>query len=179
MEYIKREIVFISLFICSFYANCLAQEAKVESNNTSRANDSTEILISKIRKEYNKINSDSSKLRIVKEDRSGQSTEGGELKKFYDGDNLRKAILVLYGETGKSITEYYFANGRLFFAYERIEEYNKPIYENGTKVNKVEENRYYFNNLRLIRWINSGKMINNSLYPAKEKELLDDIKDIH
>jgi hypothetical protein len=115
---------------------------------------------------------------MVKEDLDGQSAEGGEIIKFYEGKILRKAKLRFYGETGKGMTEYYFLNGSVIFSFKRTYYYDMPIYEKGSKVDKVEEERFYFNRLKLIRWIGpNGKTVKASLYGAKEKEIEQILKD--
>ncbi|HEY8421370.1 MAG TPA: hypothetical protein VIL05_06495 [Thermoclostridium sp.] len=116
--------------------------------------------------------------RIVKNDLEGQSTEGGTIQKYYDGNNLRKAVLIYYGENGKATYEYYFLEGQLFFCFERVEEYKRPIYaDSKSKAGKVSENRYYFHNLSLIRWIDAnGKIVSKSMYSDKKKEIFEDVK---
>jgi hypothetical protein len=180
VEYIKV-LISLLLSIHLFGIDSLAQNLNVEASRPSKiSGDSVEIIIKGIRKEFNKINSDTSKMRVTKEDKSGQSTEGGTITKFYDGNTLKKVRLVFYGETGKSTTEYYFLNGQLFFCFEQNDHYNKPIYEKNMRVNKKEENRFYFNKQKLIRWItDNGKIADKSLYPTKEKEIFDDLQDIH
>jgi len=180
MAYIKASVIFLFL-IHLLGTDSHSQNLNAEPNSPSKiTSDSTEIIIRKIRKEFNRINSDTSKMKVVKEDISGQTTEGGAITKFYESNILKKARLVFYGETGKSITEYYFLNGQLFFCFEQNDQYNKPMYERTSKVDKKEENRFYFHKQKLIRWITGkGKIADKSLYNAKEKEILDDIKDIH
>jgi hypothetical protein len=142
--------------------------------------DTTNILVKEIRNEYHRINSNSSNLKIVSHDIEGQSTEGGELKKFYEGNILKKAILTFYGEMGMNFTEYYFKDGNLIFSYKVEKWYNKPMTMEGSKIYSVVENRYYFYNQKLIQWVNNkGKIEDKSLYPDKEKEILLDVKDIH
>lgn len=135
--------------------------------------DSTELIILKIRKEYVSINADYKKYRISLKDIMGLSTEGGELKNYYDGDELKKSVLNLFGEMGKSIREYYFAGKQVFFCYERNTEYDKPIYKNDMRIKKIEENRYYFNREKMIRWIGaSGKIVPSDQYAEQTLRLL-------
>jgi hypothetical protein len=134
--------------------------------------DSVEFQIAFIRKEYNQINADIAKYRVVKEDLDDQSAEGGELKKFYEGESLRKVKLTFYGETGKAMTEFYFLNNTIIFCFKRTYYYNMPISEEKSKVDKVEEERFYFNKLIMIRWIGpNGKIVKAGMYVAKEKEI--------
>jgi hypothetical protein len=140
--------------------------------------DSIESIILKIRKEYTQIVADSAKYQLASKDVMGMSTEGGELIYYHEGKLLRKASLTIFGETGRSVTEYYFADGKIFFCYERITRYDKPFYLENMHVKKVEENRYYFNDQQLIRWLDSSrKIIAGKLYAAKGKELLAEWKE--
>lgn len=140
--------------------------------------DNTEALIQKIRKDYALINADTAKYRVKKADIEGQSTDGGESTKYFDGKALRKAVLWFYGETGRSRIEYYLTDGQVFFAYAREYEYDKPYYVNGSKTARIEENRYYLNNGRLIRWLDGkGTLVDKSKWKEKEDELLDVIKE--
>ena len=174
MRALKNAII---LLLCSLaFINCQAQEPiNNKGGPSSHANfDSIETQIIIIRKEFNRINGDISKFRVIKEDLDDQSTEGGELKKFYEGESLRKAQLIFYGETGKAMIDYYFLNGVIFFSIKRTYYYNVPIYEKGNKVSKVEVDRFYFNRSKLIRWIGpNGKIVDVRLYRSKEKEIVE------
>ena len=137
------------------------------------AKDSTELIILKIRKEFAGINAESKKYRLVLKDIRGLSTEGGELKSYYDGDELKKSVLTLFGEMGRSVNEYYFAGEQVFFCYERHIEYDKPMYMKEMRIKKIEENRYYFNNEKLIRWVGaSGKIVPSEQYAEQGLMLL-------
>jgi hypothetical protein len=173
MHVYKRSIILLLSSLVFFH--CSAQKSKVDlGESTATANsDSVETKIIIARNEYHRITADSSKFRIVTENLEGQSTEGGEIKKYYEGESLRIAQVTFYGEMGKSVTDYYFLNKELFFSFHRIYHYNVPIYMKGSTINKVEEERFYFSKLRLIRWIGfNGKIVHENLYPAKEKEIV-------
>jgi hypothetical protein len=175
MVYIKicRSLFFLVIF-CIFYFVTFSQER----NRNENGQDGTELLIKMIRKEYYRINADSSRMKMVTREAPGESPESGELRKFYEKDTLRKAVKTLFFETGKQIDEYYFKDGQLFFSYEANVSYDKPISVEGSKVSRVEENRFYFSGHGLIRWLDkNGKIVaDKKLYAAKEKKLLDDIK---
>jgi hypothetical protein len=130
-------------------------------------------IISKIKNDFEKINSDTERLRVVTRDMEGVSSEGGFLKLLYDERRLRKAILIAYGETGKSVTEYYFKSNKLIFICRKDESYSTSIYDHTQpKIKKEEENRFYFLNGELIRWIDkNNKIVNSKEYPRKAKEL--------
>lgn len=54
--------------------------------------------IAAIRKEFTAINSPAKEYKVVEAEVEGLSTEGGNIKKYYDSTILRKAILTLHGE---------------------------------------------------------------------------------
>lgn len=107
-----------------------------------------------------------------------KSKEGGHAIAYYDKNNDLKLIEVTwFGETGKRITEYYFDNRKLIFAFDQDFDYNRPIYwgekkakEKGDnevfdpKKTTVKEDRYYFKNEKLFLWLdNTGKSIDLTL----------------
>jgi len=135
--------------------------------------DSTEIYITNIRAEYQKINA--SKLRVVDAEAQDESSEGGEVKKYYDSRGLRKVVAEYMGAIGRAKWEYYFSGDELCFAYEVDYTYDKPM---SGHVIKKEENRYYFHHRRMIRWIDEkGRIRDKDLYADKARDILND-KDI-
>ncbi|MFD0799595.1 hypothetical protein ACFQZJ_19145 [Maribacter chungangensis] len=113
----------------------------------------------------------------------GMSTEGGETKGYYKNGTIQKISTVLLGETGKWFQEAYYNNGELVFVLETDHRYNAPIYfdqkaadEMGvTDVFDIEkttitENRYYFKNKVLFKWLNpTGNPEDASLESLKKK----------
>ena len=178
MSVYRTPVILLVFFLTC--VNCMGQEAGTENGGASMpvGIDSIEAQIVVIRNDYNKINAGISKFRVVKEDMEGQSTEGGQLIRFYEGKSLRKVKTIFYGETGKAMTEYYFLNNSIIFSFKRTYYYDMPIYEKGSKVNKVEEERFYFNKLKLIRWVGpNGKTVKAGLYGKKEKEIMQILND--
>ncbi|MBS1660030.1 MAG: hypothetical protein JST68_03155 [Bacteroidetes bacterium] len=134
----------------------------------SRAQDSVAIYISRIRAEYQRINSMS--LKKVRVEEKNEASEGGEVFKYYSGDSLMKMTSSYMGAIGRQGSDYYFSGGELVF--ELVTDYHYDGYMTG-KIKRKEENRYYFYRRKLIRWINEkGKIVNKKLYAEKEKELL-------
>jgi len=128
--------------------------------------------ISTIRTQYASINKRAPRYKKVKKQLSGFSLEGGELIGYFDGPSIVKLVANHYGEMGRSLEEYYYSNGKLIFVFEKVFHYNKPM----GKVVRSEENRYYFNNDQLIRWIDSsGKQPDTTSEDSrtKQKELLE------
>ncbi|PZR24030.1 MAG: hypothetical protein DI535_22800 [Citrobacter freundii] len=61
----------------------------------------------------------------------------------------------------------------LVFLFEKEERYDKPMYLKDSKTISIKENRYYFNNEKLIHWItDKGVIVNATNYSAKETEML-------
>jgi hypothetical protein len=101
---------------------------------------------------------------------SDESTEGAQGIAFYDCNELKLIEVIWFGEIGKKITEYYFDNGKLIFAFNKAFNYNRPIYwdekiakENednevfNPKKTSVKEDRFYFRDERLFHWTNNEK----------------------
>ena len=144
------------------------------------SSDSTASVIRTIRGEYAAINAaiQAKKLQVTTKDLEGLSTEGGEMRKYFEGKELRKTVIEVFGETGKWLTEYYYVHGELFFCYSADTKYTKSIAVEGNRIRAVEQNRYYFEHGKMIRWINpAGKIVSAIRYSKKTKELLDELKD--
>lgn len=67
----------------------------------------------------------------------GESLEGGEATGLYQDNQLKKIILVLYGETGKMDIDFYFEQGKPIRFVSKRSFYDKPIYEEGAKVERT------------------------------------------
>lgn len=107
-----------------------------------------------IRSRYEKVEGALKHCKQVKRDLPDQSAEGGELTAYFSGQSLRKLEAKFYGETGQAIEEYYFWNDRLFFVLRVVSRYDKPL--SGVIKSKSEE-RFYFANDALIRWLDPQK----------------------
>ena len=126
-----------------------------------------------IRQQYAAINRKAARYKKVKKELSGYSAEGGELVAYFDGQAIPKIVATYYGEMGRTIEEYYFANGKLIFVYQKVFHYNRPL---SGKVVRTEESRFYFNNDQLIRWLDEkGKQVSSSTpeYLEKQKDYLE------
>ena len=106
--------------------------------------------VSAIRRSYAVINRNLRKYRAVKKELLGFSTEGGELVAYFDGAALVKMAATHQGETGRSLEEFYYRDGKLIFVFRRRETYDEPM---SGRVSKTAEDRFYFNDGRLIRWL--------------------------
>ena len=81
------------------------------------------------------------------------------------------------GEMGQAIYEFYLKKSKLFFAYYLVDYYDKPMYEPGSKRISRTENRYYFNEGKLLRWLDDkvkNKSPGGQEFSDREKLILDD-----
>lgn len=142
------------VFVVSLLA--LSGRAGVEGHASANNRQEKESITS-IRERYAAVNKNLAKYRVVKKELSGFSTEGGELVAYFDGATVVKAVANHLGETGRSLEEFYYRGGKLIFVFSRRETYDAPM---SGKVSKTEEERFYFADGRLIRWLdNRGRVV--------------------
>ena len=94
--------------------------------------------------------------------------------KYYQGNDLKKIEVAYYGSMGKSLIDYYTDQGQVYFIFQRDYEYDKPMYVEGSQVKDIQENRYYFHENRLVRWVNQNQETvppGSPLFTAKADEL--------
>lgn len=106
--------------------------------------------IQTIRRQYASINRHSAKYKKVKKELLGFSAEGGELIAYFSGASIAKISATFYGEMGRATDEFYYANDQLIFIFRKHAHYGEPL---SGKVVRTTENRYYFKDDKLIRWI--------------------------
>jgi hypothetical protein len=156
-------VPFISVSLLSVVVNGVASNVQIVG-----ANPQTTRQIQSIRKQYAAINKRVGRDKKVKKELSGFSLEGGEMVAYFDGPTIVKVVATYYGETGKSLEEYYFANEKLIFVYRKESRYNRPL---SGKVVHSYENRFYFAKDRLIDWRNSmGRPAPNGTADYQEKQ---------
>ncbi|MEY2563956.1 MAG: hypothetical protein QOH88_2149 [Verrucomicrobiota bacterium] len=137
------------VIIC--WAACLA----LFLAGSARASDSTvEEKVKAIRGRYDEVEKELSHCKQVKRELMEESTEGGELTAWVSGSSVRKLAAKFYGEMGQALEEYYFWDDRLFFVLRVEKRYDKPL--SGTVRSKTEE-RFYFADDSLIRWLDPAK----------------------
>ena len=124
-----------------------------------------------VRGQYDAVKKELSRCKQVKRDLPDESAEGGELTAYFSGKSLRKLMAKVYGETGRAAEEYYFWDGRLFFVLRVESRYDKPL--SGKVVSKSEE-RFYFVDDALIRWLDPQKkeVSAGPEFQRRESELL-------
>jgi hypothetical protein len=124
--------------------------------------------IASIRQQYAAINKRSQSFRNVKKKLSGFSLEGGELVAYFDGPSVVKIVATYYGESGRSVEDYYYSHGKLIFVFRKNQRYDRPL---SGKVVLTEQTRFYFANDRLIRWVDEkGNQVSLSTDEAQQKQ---------
>ena len=137
----------------------------------------SEAAIETIRQHYAAINKNVPLYRRVRKDLFGYSAEGGELIAYFHGPTIMKIAATFFGETGKSTEEYYYWDGKLIFVFRKEARYDKPL---SGKVVATKENRLYFKDDKMIRWIDeNGKEVapGSTEFAEKEKEYLQSSKE--
>jgi len=73
---------------------------------------------------------------------------------YYKGKQLMKIEKNYLGDMAESSFQYYFWNQQLFFVFTTFTYHS---YNDGNEQTVTNENRFYFNDNKLIRWLDSGK----------------------
>ena len=110
-------------------------------------------MVKTIRARYAQIEKNLKGARQVTRDLPGEAAEGGELKAYFKDRSVEKLSAMFFGETGKVVEEYYFWNSELIFVFRVESRYTKPL--SGAVKSKTEE-RFYFADSKLIRWLGQG-----------------------
>lgn len=162
-------------------ANCLSVVASSLSVCTSSLlmrsqtseGDAETAAVQSIRRQYAAITKRAGRYKKVSKQLSGFSLEGGELIAYLDGPAVVKIVANHYGEGGRTREEYYYSNGKLIFVFQKESRYDRPL---SGKVVRTSENRFYFENDRLIRWLGEdGKPVasGGAEYQEKQNEFLE------
>jgi hypothetical protein len=114
--------------------------------------------VARARQNYASIEGNLKSFQRVTSDLSGYSTEGGTLVAYFQGGAVRKLVAQYYGESGRATEEHYFSGGRLFFVLRTELRYDKPQtfdadQKQRAKVATREQNRSYFAQGKLVRWV--------------------------
>ena len=113
-----------------------------------------------IRQQYAAINRNAARYKKVKKELLNFSAEGGELVAYLSGPSIVKISATFYGEMGRATDEFYYANDKLIFIFRRHSHYRTPL---TGKVVRITENRYYFKDDKLLRWIGEdGKEVSTT-----------------
>lgn len=119
--------------------------------------------IASIRAEVGLINKSGPKFRRTTRTVEGISLEGTEAVYLTSNEQVRKVNARMFGETFRASAELFYKDGKLIFAFQRLEGYDTHIAADPPpKVNKVIETRVYYSDGRAIR-VMEGK---NQLPPS-------------
>ena len=160
-------VLIASLCLISF-VSLIAVSNHAASRQIDVGSSQTTATILTIRRQYAAINKGARRYKKVKKELSGFSLEGGELFAYFDGPAIVKIIANHFGEMGRASEEYYYSKGKLIFVYRKDFRYNYPM---SGKVVSTRENRFYFHNDGLFRWINeTGKPVTFGIMEFTLKE---------
>ena len=130
---------------------------------------------SQARARYAAVDKAVAKITPIVRDLDGYSGERGELRAYFRNGAPLKMVARHYFNTFRRTEELYFWQGRLFFLLDTVESYDQPISVSvPLKITSREQNRYYFKNGELWRWINGdGRKITAGIdFEMHEKEQL-------
>jgi hypothetical protein len=105
-----------------------------------------------IKAQYANINASLKFDKKVEKEDTSETTEGNEITLYLKGDTIKKISAIYYGETGKTLQEYYFFSKKLIFYYFEEDRYDMPVNakNGGVKVASKKEKRYYFNDRKIF-----------------------------
>lgn len=138
----------------------------------------SEPAIETIRLHYGEINRKAPTYRKINKNLSGFSAEGGELAVYFQGASIMKIVATFFGEAGRTAEEYYYWDGKLIFVFRKESRYGKPL---SGKVVSTAENRFYFANDKMIRWIDENRKkvpSDSEEYREKQGEYLKSSKEL-
>ena len=133
-------------------ATAASNAGDVHAATRDHVGEDTAIL--RIRAHFAEIEGEVARYRCRSLDLQGFSAEGGGLEACYAGNELRRLSATYLGETGRGKEQYYFWDNSLEFLFRRSEHYSRPL--SGTVVS-VDEERFYWSNGRLIRWLKGSR----------------------
>lgn len=126
--------------------------------------------IAAIRKEYQLIQQSFPTYQSATIELDGYALEGADAKAYRDNaGHIRLIKAELFHETGKEFKNFYYRDGILIFALYVTHRYNQPtgitpaiakqqgIEAFDPKKTLITEDRYYFANGKMIRWVGDNK----------------------
>jgi hypothetical protein len=150
--------------LCAIILNASAQKSESEK-------------IKDIRTRYYEImkNLDNYDKQMIED--NDQSAEGGIIYYYLKDQKVKLIKAEYYGESGNLKLSYYFNEDKLFFMFSERMSYDVPIYVDDSGKGTLEENRYYFRDDIMIRWLdNEKKQVDKKVesYALKEAEIIKD-----
>lgn len=119
--------------------------------------------VGEIHQELKRIRSHLSDMESTERILLGISAEGASVIAYRENGAIRKIAVEALGETGKYLADFYFKDRRFFFSHVRIIDYGGNIMEaledKELRKDVVEEDRFFFADDKLIRWLKFEKQI--------------------
>lgn len=161
-------------------------------SNSSHADDSA---VFAIRKEYQRIQQALPAFKTETVELEDYALEGADAKAYRDKTgNIRLIKAGLFHESGKEYKNFYYHNGVLIFALYITHRYNqhtgitpeiakKEGIEEAFDPKKtlITEDRYYFSNNRMVRWIDENKKevnLNSKEFKDNEQDVIETSNDM-
>jgi len=166
---LKGFLILLIATICSSHNTFAGDKTPINNTIDSVA------AIKKIRADFTLINKQLKFFRKRTKDAFGMSAEGGVVTGYYSKGALKKIHCVFYGETGKTVADYYLNNKNLFFLYKKETVYDKPISLKGFKIKNSTEYRYYLSGGKLIKKIikpNTSLLLSCSEIKAELEQIM-------
>ncbi len=137
------------------------------------------------RARYAAVEQAASKATVVKRELQGYSLEGGGLTAYFQKGVPLKMTANFYAESGKATEEYYFWQGRLFFILRTTWHYNGSLNDPNPPqpiklIRDKEQERWYFKNGKLWRWIDfDGRTIESGAnFDTQENDSLNLVREL-
>lgn len=136
--------------------NLLEESIDEEKKYNSISAIEEEEIIQDIKEKFNVINFSPENYLKLTTTIFTESSWWTELTGFFNKDkdnHLDKILVKYYWDMWKWVIEYYFWENELFFVFSKDSFYNMPITFEESKIEKEEQNRYYFYDEKIIRWL--------------------------
>lgn len=105
-------------------------------------------IVTIVRAKVNAINVHTSEYKKVEKETTEESATA-----FFHNNSIVKINATFYKETGKSVVEYYYESDKPLFIYEKDINYYKPVSAAPPSIKSTQENRLYYENGMLMKWI--------------------------
>src|SRR5690606_6283082 len=91
-----------------------------------------------------------------------------DLTKYFEGENLLKMVVNLFGDRDDLTSAYYLRNGELFFVDKEKTNYKRPRWheEFNASEKSTTKNRFYIKNKQILKWINADGLSITETDPA-------------